>query len=361
MINMQTDTSDSSISQLYLSLLKKCKHYLVKFNPQTSTFWLNLDHELVLEYAIDNNQDSKRLLEDFATAEALLEIYLREKKIPARLIGSVLEKRDALLRKLIKAETYANPAIAQFLRDAASNAKDLENMIVVAVRALGFDATHMGRSSEPDGMARLNQPGGEKKIILEAKSSADVPSLVSIGFGALNSHKIENNADGCLLVAPDYPGKTRPDNEAAKRANQLKISCWTVEQLAKFVEDAESRQFHATDLLDIVLNHFSPHDVTTRLEEIASQPLKSKLLYQTILKSIRDLEKRIIDKTRNIEMIRVEVSRYDPFNNITSDEIRDAIKYLSGKTNNAILIKGEDVLVNVSMGKLVNELTRFTK
>ena len=30
MINMQTDTSDSSISQLYLSLLKKCKHYLAK-------------------------------------------------------------------------------------------------------------------------------------------------------------------------------------------------------------------------------------------------------------------------------------------------------------------------------------------
>ena len=28
MISMQTDTSDSSISQLYLSLLKKCKHYL---------------------------------------------------------------------------------------------------------------------------------------------------------------------------------------------------------------------------------------------------------------------------------------------------------------------------------------------
>ena len=30
MINMHTDTSDSSISQLYLSLLKKCKHYLDK-------------------------------------------------------------------------------------------------------------------------------------------------------------------------------------------------------------------------------------------------------------------------------------------------------------------------------------------
>ena len=28
MINMLTDTSDSYISQLYLSMLKKCKHYL---------------------------------------------------------------------------------------------------------------------------------------------------------------------------------------------------------------------------------------------------------------------------------------------------------------------------------------------
>ena len=29
-----TDTSDSSISQLYLSLLKKCKHYLDTFAPR---------------------------------------------------------------------------------------------------------------------------------------------------------------------------------------------------------------------------------------------------------------------------------------------------------------------------------------
>ena len=37
MINMQTDTSDSFISQLYLSLLKKCKHYLVNLIVMTHT------------------------------------------------------------------------------------------------------------------------------------------------------------------------------------------------------------------------------------------------------------------------------------------------------------------------------------
>ena len=336
---------------------------LVKFNLQTSTFWLNQDHELILEYAEDNQ--SKRLLENLVTAEVLLEIYLRESKLPSHIVDSVLERRDGLLRKLIGSQMYAPRTIAKFLRDAASNANELEHRIVDAARALGFHADRISGPGKPDGIAKIYQhPGGEKKITLEAKSSIsdDPPSLTSLDFAGLQSHMEEENADGCLLVAPRYPGESKEDNEAARRAKSQKISCWTVEQLAKFVENIELRQFNATGLLNIVLNDFSPHDVTTKLEEIASQPSKNKSLYRAILKSLRGLEGRMTDEPRTVAMIRTEVSRQPEFEKIGSDDVGDAIKELSGLANRGIALKeNKEVSVNVSLEELEKRLSSLTK
>ena len=334
---------------------------LVKFNPQTSTFWLNQDHELVLEYA--NDEPSKRLLEDFVTAEALLEIYLRENKLSAHVVAHALEQRDGLLRKLIRNEAYALPAIANFLRDAAADANELENRIVDATRALGFVATRISGPGKPDGIARhVEYPGGEKKIILEAKSSTGIPTLSSLDFAGLQSHMEQKGAKGCLLVAPAYPGQSKEGNEVARRAQSHKISCWTVEQFAKFVEDAESHQFNARDLLDIVLYHFSPHEVTAKLEEMISQPSKNKsLLYRAILKSLQELEGRMTNESRNVGMITTEVSRYSEFGEITQSDVREAIRDLVGPSKGGMVLKDEEVFMNVSLEELEKRLSNFTK
>ena len=335
---------------------------LVRFNPRTSTFWLNQDHELVKEYAGDGQ--AKRLLEDFVTAEALLEIYLRESRLPPHIVGGVLEQRDSLLRRLVKDKTYMLSTIGKLLRDAANDANELEVMIVVAARGLGFVATHISGAGEPDGIARfIEYPGGEKKITLEAKSSDEVPSLSTIDFAGLQSHVAQNRADGCLLVAPGYPGQSKADNEVARRAQSHKISCWTVEQFAKFAEDAELRQFNARDLLDIVLNHFSPDDVTAKLQEMTSQPSKSKSpLYHAILQSLQDLEGRMIDNPRNIGMITTEVSRLAGFGEITQSEIRKAIRDMIGLSDGQLmLLKDDDVILHVAPGELASSLSHLTK
>ena len=335
---------------------------LVRFNPRTSTFWLNQDHELVKEYAGDGQ--AKRLLEDFVTAEALLEIYLKESRLPPHIVGGVLEQRDSLLRRLVKDKTYMLSTIGKLLRDAATDANELEVMIVVAARGLGFVATHISGAGEPDGIARfIEYPGGEKKITLEAKSSDEVPSLSTIDFAGLQSHVAQNRADGCLLVAPGYPGQSKADNEVARRAQSHKISCWTVEQFAKFAEDAELRQFNARDLLDIVLNHFSPDDVTAKLQEMTSQPSKSKSpLYHAILQSLQDLEGRMIDNPRNIGMITTEVSRRAGFGEITQSEIRKAIRDMIGLSDGQLmLLKDDDVILHVAPGELASSLSHLTK
>ena len=216
----------------YQYIEEKQTNRVVRFDPETATFWLNEAHEFIREYSEDPK--ARLLLHDFVTAEMLLEAYMREGHIPPHLIGAILEKRDELFRSLAKDRSYSFQSIARNLREAANDEFELEINLVVAMRALGFTASQISGAGEPDGVARyIDYPGGETKLILEAKSSKDVPSLGAIDFAGLRSHMEKHGAVGCLLVAPVYPGTTnKDDSEAAMRAKQQKISCWTVEQLA---------------------------------------------------------------------------------------------------------------------------------
>ena len=56
---------------------------LVKFDPESATFTINENHELVVAYASD--PAAQRLLHDVVTSEALLEVYLRGSRCQAPL------------------------------------------------------------------------------------------------------------------------------------------------------------------------------------------------------------------------------------------------------------------------------------
>src|SRR5207244_2127975 len=110
---------------------------------------------------------------------------------------------------------YSLAAIAGNLRDSANQEHDLEVALVVAARALGFVATHIGGDCEPDGIAEFRSyPDEELKMTLEAKSSAMTPELSNIDFAGLWEHMDRNKASGCLLAAPSYPGMSRGADSA---------------------------------------------------------------------------------------------------------------------------------------------------
>lgn len=206
---------------------------LVKFDPSTATFAMNDDHELVTAYGDDPRASS--LLEDLATSEVMLEIYMREAGIDPFRIGEVLERRDLLLRTLSKDHVYSLDSIAQQLRDSSTDEHDLEIALVAAARALGFNAKHISKSGEPDGMARFTDfRTGETKLTLEAKSSESILGLGSLDFAGLAEHVKRHGADGCLLIAPSYVGEKlkRTDEDGAAvesavehRATANRISC----------------------------------------------------------------------------------------------------------------------------------------
>ena len=196
---------------------------------------------------------------------------------------------------------------------------------------------------------------------MEAKSTeSEAPELSAIGFDALREHMKDNNAQGCLLVAPGYPGASlENDSQAAKRAITQNISCWTVEQLATFLEKAQERQLTARDLLDIVLNKFAPADVDAALKEILSEPDWSKQdLYRAILDGLRRLEGKYGDSPRNISMVMGIIS--EDLDITSGVDVRNAIKDLAGASQGGMVINDQDqIILNVTYEELERRLSNL--
>ena len=335
---------------------------LVKFDPKRSTFYLNEDHDLVAEYREDAR--AAMLLEDIATAEAVLEIYLREHGMAPHVVGELLQRRDSLLRGLANDHVFSVDAISQLLKDSTNDQYDLEVNLVAASRALGFVATHVGGAGEPDGIARFTDyPNGEQKITLEAKSSGSVPDLGDLDFAGLKEHVTKHGANGCLLVAPKYPGESRGTcSSASARAVENKVSCWTVDDLARVVELVESRHIGAKEILDIVLNQFAPDDVSAAVKELLNEPTwEHRSLYVAVLNALRGLEGRLLDQARTVSHIATEVTRQREFKNVPQGEIRKAVADLSGASEGTLVLKDDGrIIVNASFDEIERRLRGLT-
>ena len=325
---------------------------IVKFDPSEARFLLNETHEFIQE---NRSGNSRKLLEDFVTAEMLLEIYMRESHVPAHTIGNILEQRDKLLRSLARDRSTSLDRIAQALRDSADDKHELEINLVVAMRALGFTTKHISGPGEPDGIARYTEyPGGERKLTLEAKSSIDTPSLQAIGFDGLKSHKLKHDADGCLLIAPSYPGETRGnDSEASKRAEDAGVSCWTIDKLAQIVESAEKRNLGATHVIRIVETCFTPNQVAEAIDKQLSKPSWDNWeLYQGIIDALKNLQGRLPDRQRNMSLVSGEVSRDDRFSGEYAEKIEKGIRDLAAVSKGGITIDDTNIIVHVSLEEL---------
>lgn len=333
---------------------------MVQFDPGSSTFTLNEEHDFVRAYK--DEPATQRLLHDVITAETLLEVYLRESGVFPELVGEVLERRDLLLRGLTQDHLFSFPAIAATLRDAAANQYDLEIALVRAARSLGFVAKHISGAGEPDGVARLiSHPEGETRITLEAKSSGNTPSLGAIDFAGLARHVRKHGCKGCLLVAPSFPGATKgADAAAANDAKAQGISCWTVDTLARLVENADTRHINARQVLEIVSKHFAPDDVTAAVNKLLSDPAWSQsALHIEILAALRRLQNRLPDRPRSVEMIATEVSAREGFSQVNAEDVRTALLQMSGASKGGVILTGtgETVVVNIALDELANRLT----
>jgi Histidine kinase-, DNA gyrase B-, and HSP90-like ATPase len=335
---------------------------LFHYEPNDGRFVINDDHEFVQEHSEDAR--ARVLLEDVVTAEVMLEAYLRRSGVRAGVVADVLNSRDQLLRSLSKERRFSLAAMASSLRDASGDEHDLEVALIFCARALGFVAKHISGSGEPDGTGTfIDYPAGERKIILEAKSSQAIPSLAAIDFGGLHSHMIAHNAQGCLLVAPAYPGSSREDNEAATRADNLKISCWTVAQLASVVENAEKRHITASAVYEVVTTCFRPEVVAARITQLLVEPAwKHQDLYRAIVQALRDLEATGADAVRDVSMIVGVLAGRPEFKGIKRKDVETAVSQLASSSKGAIKYRPDQakIVVNTDWDELERRVAALT-
>lgn len=345
---------------------------LVRFKPESSLFVINDKHEFVREH---KEGTSSPLLEDIVTAEALLEIYMRENGVSAGVVGEVLERRDTLLRSLALDRPYSLKSLSEELRDAAANQYDLEIALVSAARRLGFIAKQISGPGKPDGIARFNdydlsfKKGPEVRIILEAKSSGKTPQLGALDFAGLFEHKVRDwsdeddrkwkefkgESDGCLLVAPSYPGVTKGDESAvAWRAEKLGISCWTIDQLADFVAAAERKHLTARDLLGIVLNHFTPDAVSAALEKLLNDKEHiGEEVYRAVIEELRSLEGKVPGKVRTLDFIHRGL--IDKLTELTEEKLKKAVSELASASRGGLVLRDNGTIV---LNNSVEEIER---
>jgi Histidine kinase-, DNA gyrase B-, and HSP90-like ATPase len=335
---------------------------LFRYEPADGRFVINDDHEFVQEHAEDARE--RGLLEDIVTAEVMLEANLRRSGVRTSVVTDVLNNRDTLLRSLSKERRFSLVAMASSLRDASGDEHDLEVALVYCARALGFAAKHISGAGEPDGLGTfVDYPLGERTIILEAKSSATVPSLSAIDFAGLHSHMVRYKATGCLLIAPDYPGKTVEDNEAAARAENLKISCWTVDQLASVVENVEKRHITANAILEVVTTCFKPASVTARIKALLVEPTwKHQDLYRAIVAALRDLEGTGADAVRDVSMVLGVLAGRPEFKGIKKKDVEDSVLQLSSSSKGAITFRAEQgkIIVHTGWDELERRVAALT-
>ena len=334
---------------------------LVRFSPADGVFYINADHDLAIEYG--EEQSSQKLLEDLATSEALLEVYLREHGMAAHVVGEVLERRDGLLRGLANERKTSVDALARFLEASSEEEYDLEVAVVAACRALGFVAKHVSGAGQPDGVGRFREyPGGEKKITLEAKSAGGTPTLAQLDFAGLREHVDRSEAHGCLLVAPRYPGETKGRESAvSERATECRVSCWTVAELARVVRAAESRAIGASQILNIVLEKFAPDDVRAAVELLLGQPKwEHRTLYAEIVRALGRLEGRLPDKARTVAHVAAEISGVEAFEGILERDVEEALVELAGGSRGGVTIRRGRVMANVSLEELERRVSALT-
>ncbi|RWB91145.1 MAG: hypothetical protein EOQ52_06875 [Mesorhizobium sp.] len=334
---------------------------LTKFDPSAASFTVNDDHELVR--AFSDEPRSRELLDIIATSEVMLEVYLKEAGVASFVIAEVLERRDLLLRSLAQDRVYSLETIATSLRNNFDNDHQLELALVAAARAVGFNAKHISGSGKADGIARfLDSSMTETTISLEAKSSQGIPTLGQLDLAGVKRHRDELDAAGVLMIAPVYPGQSDPKSAVAVSAIDHRISCWTVEQLARVVEASETRQITARQIAGIVTTAFAPLDVAKAVDDLLAELTDMKGLYKAIMNVLREMFSRQTQRgdQRKVPQIAALLSIEPEFHDITESDVKRALLDLSHASRGAMSLSDDIILFFADFDEVTRRVYSLT-
>ena len=182
---------------------------LAVFDASSGVVKVNSNHPFYVNFYDSSN------MEAVGIAEVMLEAYLLESNLSTNEISSVVDKRDQLLRALVREGPRSVLVLARQMRESVGDPVEMREMSNRAFRALGFEVVAMKGGNEPSGLASAplavkygkelgqGEEGSYRVVYLAEASKLDGPSFVSV---VQKAEKVVQKYDAkyTAVVAQDF-------------------------------------------------------------------------------------------------------------------------------------------------------------
>jgi hypothetical protein len=217
----------------------------VKFRIEDSTIVVNKEHPFVAEHS--GSRAVRELMRTVAMVNLLTDMYTLDIGVEPATLENIRNYRDMLMRYRALQSRQSGTLIAKLLlqtQNESSQSKKLEAAVTDAIRYLGYEVEPLGKSGEPEGIARAfgapvpTSPTQQTRrqplytFTYDAKSSKhEVAETGNINHAAIAEHRDRYKADHALVVAPGYS-----EGANATRCAQQKIAPMTARDLGRLLE-----------------------------------------------------------------------------------------------------------------------------
>jgi len=320
---------------------------LALFHVDSGALEINTTHPFVESYLEEFR--SNETVNLVAWAEVISEAFLAELEVEPSVIQSFLKMRDELLRALTRHIRRPASQVSQDLLDAVHDQNQLEIELVNAFNVMGFEATGIGGSGEPDGTA--DAPLGAEgmsvarrySLSLEAKSSETPGKKVSakdVGVSRIARHRDAHNCDHAVVVGQDFPAK---DEKAAlviemnaDRDNTGKtITLLRVADLARLVRLVALRGIGLVALRELFSTCSTPDESAEWIDAL-SQREPEKPPFKEILEAAWDLGKETPAEAVEFGQVTLVLRREKKIK-IEKTQVRDLCRALSTLTPHVVV------------------------
>jgi len=328
---------------------------LAVFNPATGIVTLNESHPFCANYSDNQN------LHVIAIAEIMTEAYMIELGIPPTTIGSVMRRRDDLLRELVRSTPEGVDMVAQRIRDAVHDEDELELACHSAFRAIGFQVTPMGAGPKrPDGLAsaplgiRESSETEDTKsrsyvVVYDAKSTGeDKVKSSHLDLAGVKNHrnkfgeKYPERSRYSVVIAPGFEGECDETSKANVEARQEKVTLIRARNLADLLEASGRLTLSLDSLRELFEKCRTAPESAAWIEKFSKTESKhgiDRVLLETIWKVQNEEQK----DPPQIPAIRERSSELKKF---STAEITEILKSFARLVPNLVVVYGTIVYLN---------------
>ena len=372
------ESPDDFVSSVDYSMALSPSDGIAIYDTETCELQINGLHPFVGASAGNFlSERQNRPLQLLAMAEVLLEAQLFHAGFKPTDVKQVMQQRDELLRYLGRSSgRRTSLVISQDLKDARNDQDALEDELVACFESLGFDASKISGSGNPDGIARAHLSADEEgnqrsySITLEAKSKkensqSNKVSAKTVGVSTLVRHRDSLDCEHCVVVGPDFPTSAGDKSALSKEIiadheqTGRTITLVKINDFAKLVRLAPLKQLSPSQLRDLFKTCQMPEESAEWIEELSKRKVKNPP-YKKILTAI--WEEQIEDNTVVVKYsaVRVLLRKLPTPIKKSDDELREIAKSIMGMAPGFLTAREYSVEMEFPPERVLDAIKAFT-